>query len=437
MEFFVEIINEEEFAQLADKAAVNILSIASYYLQSTDGAGGKRFYVALVKESIELEDFLDDHGARNNKVWVYFGELVASVRNIASTAYMIRHILSRIKFYKITDNPHAKVFITEANKRLDYLNDTIRALFSHLIEESAALGLTVPQSAAYEEPFEQSIVTKILPQDINDEGVADIHENISRVAAELIDAYNDSSLVLFEKKVPASGLNSDLIPGKINEETLRHLEAHVHNAQSMYDTYIQKTPIVSEHQVLATLRGYISITLHLLGVAKSLCHFFERHETSVRNETTRKKIARIVNRNKILDTIVNFALLHYTRFITDGVTLAREILDTFTVVDAVTVSPPEGLGFHLRPSTLVAKVANHYGSPLAMVVHDNEFDASSVIDIMWAGGMIKKEGVTAIEFRGDRNAVRDLKVLAEANYGEDTQGNSTPLPDELAYLRQE
>jgi len=49
--------------------------------------------------------------------------------------------------------------------------------------------------------------------------------------------------------------------------------------------------------------------------------------------------------------------------------------------------------------------------------------------------MIKKEGITAVEFRGDKKTLHDLKLLAEVNYGEDTMGRSVPLPDEIAYLR--
>jgi hypothetical protein len=51
--------------------------------------------------------------------------------------------------------------------------------------------------------------------------------------------------------------------------------------------------------------------------------------------------------------------------------------------------------------------------------------------------MIKKEGITSIEFCGDKNAIKDIELLAGANYGEDTLGNSTPLPPALSYLRQD
>jgi len=106
------------------------------------------------------------------------------------------------------------------------------------------------------------------------------------------------------------------------------------------------------------------------------------------------------------------------------------------VTVTATVPVPEGLGFHLRPSTLVAKIAMHYGGIVTMILNDKEFDATSVIDIMWAGGMIKKEGIGEVVFRGDKKAVDDIIALAGVNYGEDTLGNSTDLPDSLKYLRQ-
>jgi phosphotransferase system HPr-like phosphotransfer protein len=184
------------------------------------------------------------------------------------------------------------------------------------------------------------------------------------------------------------------------------------------------------------LRGYISVSLHLLSIAKELTHFYERHESSIRQEITHKKMALLIKHTDILETIVNFALFYYTIFISRTEQLANEILAQFTVTTTATVPVPEGLGFHLRPSTLVAKIAIHHGGSVTMKIQGKEFDATSVIDIMWAGGMIKKEGISEVVFAGGKNAVDDLIALAQANYGEDTLGNSTVLPDALMYLRQ-
>jgi len=436
MQFSIQIIKEENFVPLADKASDSMLSIASYFRDKKAAKLSKRFYVTCVKESQELEDFLDDHGARSNKTWVYFREIVASIRNFSSTAYMVSHMLSRINFYCL-DTASTQAFLTDASDALEFLHTSITILCTHFTAEAEQLGLTDQHFLLDENTFGESIVTQMLPHNINDEGGADIEEKVARVATELIQAHEKSRSVMFEKKLSDRNLYSSIIPDKINEETIRDLESNVHNAQSIYDTYIQKTPFEAENPKLISLRGHISVALHLLGVAKELSHFCERHETGIRKELTRKKIAKIIQRKKLLDIIVNFSLYYYTIFINDGQALANEIQNSFTVVELVSVGVPEGLGFHLRPSTLVAKVANHYGSKMTMLVNGKEFDAASVIDIMWAGGMIKKEGITTIEFCGDKNAVRDITLLARANYGEDTMGNSTPLPAPLAYLRQE
>jgi phosphotransferase system HPr-like phosphotransfer protein len=148
-----------------------------------------------------------------------------------------------------------------------------------------------------------------------------------------------------------------------------------------------------------------------------------------------KRIEKIVSRKAVLDTIINFALYYYTLFIRGGMSLAESIVQSYTVVDSIILKVPEGLGFHLRPSTLVAKVVNNYGTKTTMVINSKEFDAGSVIDLMWAAGVIKKEGLSQVEFRGDKKALHDLKLLADVNYGEDTMGKSVPLPEEISYLR--
>lgn len=436
MEFFVEIIKEEDFVDTASAVSANLLAFETYFSSKRTKSLSKKMYVALTKEAMELEEFLDDHGARNNKQWVFFGELVASIRNYASTGYIINHILRRITFYKLKGN-HVSAFIKDAHKRLTFLDESIIALFTHLRQEAERLGLKTVPIKLNEQDYEDNIATKILPQNLNDEGVQDVQENVLRVASAFLKAVDSSEDVFIKKKIPLKGIDSGIIPEKINEETLRHLESHVHNAQSMYDTYVQKTTLEVENPVFSQLRGYISITLHLLGTAKELSHFFERHEATIRMEITKKKIDKIISRKKVLDTVINFAIYYYSIFASDGKTIAKEITEKFTAVDSVKLNVPEGLGFHLRPSTLVAKIANHYGSPVVMIAGDKQFDAGSVIDLMWAGGMIKKQALSQVQFRGEKHAIRDIKLLAGVNYGEDTMGNSRPLPKELSYLRKD
>lgn len=436
MKIFSEIISEDDFTALAAKPAYHILNFAVYFTGKNKHPLNKKYYVNLVKDSMELEDFLDDHGARNNKNWVFFGEMVASIRNFSRTAYTISHILRRINHYKL-EGTHVKAFTRDAQKQLSLLDEFILLLFKNLCDEAKHLGFKMPKGRLKDDDFIDSIAVKTLPQNIGDTGTTEIRDKINRVATEYINAFNASSKIIFANKIPVKNLDLNYIPDRINEETLRHIEATTHNAQSMYDTYIHKTPGESQNKDLRTLRGHISMTLHLLGIAKELCHFIERHETTIRNEDTHRKIAKIIKRRKVIDTVVNFSLYYYTFFIKQGNTIAENLISKFSVFTSAVVPVPEGLGFHLRPSTLVAKIANQYGAKLLMIVNEKEFDASSVIDLMWAGGMIKKENITEVKFRGDQMAINDIKILAAANYGEDPMGNSTPLPGELSYLRKE
>jgi phosphotransferase system HPr-like phosphotransfer protein len=93
------------------------------------------------------------------------------------------------------------------------------------------------------------------------------------------------------------------------------------------------------------------------------------------------------------------------------------------------------LGFHSRPSLLVAKIVQHYGGQVELCVGSDRFDASSVLDLQWAGGKIQKENITDVVFAGDARTLKDIEILARVNYGEDTMGKDLPLPKELSYLK--
>ena len=75
MKFFSEIITEEDFAKLAEKPAHNMLKYAAYFTGNSNNKLNIKHYMSLVKESMELEDFLDDHGARNNKKWIFLTDI--------------------------------------------------------------------------------------------------------------------------------------------------------------------------------------------------------------------------------------------------------------------------------------------------------------------------------------------------------------------------
>ena len=83
----------------------------------------------------------------------------------------------------------------------------------------------------------------------------------------------------------------------------------------------------------------------------------------------------------------------------------------------------------------MAKIVQYFGGQVELVVGEDRFDASSVLDIQWAGGKINKENRDTVVFEGDSRALADIETLSRVNYGEDTMGKGIPLPKELDYLR--
>jgi len=148
-----------------------------------------------------------------------------------------------------------------------------------------------------------------------------------------------------------------------------------------------------------------------------------------------ERLAALVNPETLLDCTINYGLYYICHFLTSGKELARDILNENIERASITVNVPVKLGFHSRPSLLVAKIVQHFGGQVELVVRGDRFDASSVLDIQWAGGKIQKENLSEVIFEGDTRALKDIEILAGVNYGEDTMGKGVPLPNELKYLR--
>lgn len=221
----------------------------------------------------------------------------------------------------------------------------------------------------------------------------------------------------------------ELIPELINEECIRKLELEMHNLESVYDTYIKYRFREDKDPRLAHLRNFISIPLLLLETARAWSHFYERHPE------VHQKLHETLKTGCVLEFIINWALYYCKEFVTFGKKLAEKILTDYTLKGSVELNIPEKMGFHLRPSTLVAKVVNYYASEVYMIVGEDRFDASSVLSITWAGGKIARDGIKKVTFVGDKRALSDLEILASVNYGEDSMGKDRPLPKELSYLR--
>jgi len=395
----------------------------------------KKLFSSLISTSQLLEDFLDFHGAKNNKDWYFFRELSASVRHLSLGCYSQKHILNRLLFYELTDWDKFKI---EGEVTFDFLVKSLIKIAPLIIKEAKRLNIPLPRETFSDADFPGVITGEMLDYDIDDEDKDQQKKSIVKIASEFIDIAGKFEQLGFYEPYDLKEIFT-IVPDKINEVEVRRFEMLVHNLQSSFDTYVIHGGYRFGNRKLKELRGYFSVVFHLLQIVGRMLHFYERHlhEAGYKNiyKKVQDRLSLLIDPKTLLDRTINYGLYYACNFLTTGNKLAIEILNENIERGTIKVGIPVKLGFHSRPSLLVAKIVQHYGGEVKLCVKEDRFDASSVLDIQWAGGKIQKENISEVVFKGDTRALKDIEILAGVNYGEDTMGKGVPLPKELKYLK--
>jgi phosphotransferase system HPr-like phosphotransfer protein len=395
----------------------------------------KRFYAQMVSSSKLLEDYLDFHGAKNNLGWYYYRELVASVRNRAEAGYSQKHIYIRLPFYNLLGTERFEDAGYATHK---FLSSSLRAICRNAMKEAGRLGIKFPSDRVVWDDFPGIPTETRLESDIDEENLSEERKNVVRIATEFLRVSREFETHSFYSSHSIEQIKQ-IVPGRFNEEQARRFEMAVHSLQSSFDTYVNRSGLQLRKQGLKSLRGHISVVLHLLELTRRLLHYYERHLYEVGYKSiciqVRNELAKAVDPEQILDRILNYGLYYVCHFLLSGRDLAQELLNQNVERGTIVVGVPQKLGFHSRPSLLVAKVVQHYGGHVELCVGYDRFDASSVLDLQWAGGKIHKDGIQEVVFQGDTRALKDIRILAGVNYGEDSMGKGIPLPKELSYLK--
>jgi phosphotransferase system HPr-like phosphotransfer protein len=395
----------------------------------------KKLFSELIATSQVLEDFLDFHGAKNNKEWFFYRELTAAVRHLSLGGYSQTHILNRLDFYGL---PDTETFEKEGTSTLYFIRKTIMRLAPIILNEARRLKIPIPDESYDMAEFPGIITGEILDFNIDDTDKDQQKKHIVKIASEFLSIAASFDQLKFYEPYDLEEILK-IVPEKVNEVNMRRFEMLVHNLQSSFDTYVIHGGYRFGNRKLKDLRGYFSVVFHLLQMIGRLLHFYERHLHKAGYKNIYKKVqdrlSAVIDPEELLDRTINYGFYYVCHFLTTGKELAREILNENIERSSIMVGVPVKLGFHSRPSLLVAKIVQNYGGQVELCVGQDRFDASSVLDIQWAGGKIQKENIAEVTFEGDTRALKDIEILASVNYGEDTMGKGIPLPKELKYLK--
>ena len=143
----------------------------------------QKLYSTLVSTSMLLEDFLDFHGAKNNKNWYFYRELTAAVRHLSLAANFQKHISNRLVFYDLSDIGD---FQKQGDTTLDFLNSALLKMAPVILKEAQRLKIQMPQFLSAAADFPGVVTDQMLDYDIDDKDKDQQKKNIVKISSEFL-----------------------------------------------------------------------------------------------------------------------------------------------------------------------------------------------------------------------------------------------------------
>ncbi|MFH2002227.1 MAG: HPr family phosphocarrier protein [Planctomycetota bacterium] len=403
------LISEEEFLPYINEITEEFFKLLNMITGKPTKDWTKLYYSTLSEKAHTLESQLDDYHSRYNKTYSYFTELFALIKWFGYSGFLQKHILVRFSRYSLDIPDELRdEFVKESKKTLKYIDKSILSLIEQLGKEAKKLKLNVPSGKSTElinvDPSER----RMLPQNIDYEGVVDQKHIIAELATLYKNLCESFKKIKITRDVETESIKSQTFY-EFDETKTRQFESQIHNIQSKYDTYMKSTVIESQNPSLGYLRGHASISLHLFEMATILVHFYERHEDDIRYETTKEKTSSLIPKKDLLEVLNGYVRYFGIKLFLEGEKHADEIIRTFITIECLEIKTEEGFPIHARPLSLIAKIALRYNTPLEIEIDGNRCNAASIMQMILLAG--KSPNPKLIRFRGEDRVLKDVSDL--------------------------
>lgn len=383
------VIRGETFQALIKVRTPEILELARYIEACV---GNHRCFTRpllgdLLSEASKLEELLDAYGAQNNGRWYVFRQLIASAKLFSYVGYTFLHIKHSLPAYHLL--PVSANFEQATDQALEFIRDTMVWIASSLLTEARGLELAVPPEAPRAERFSEELPPGHLPFDRATAKVVSPEQTVVYLSTAFLNLVEESKILHVSRKY-SSGDYPSLIPDPISEAKLRTFEQDFHNLQSLYDTYISDSNVETLDEDLPVLRGHITVIYHLLEAATALTHYYERHLQAPKAAASPVQANPLaaVDATRLLAVLVRYTLGFSSRYILKARSLCHQMLKKYARRGRIEVDIPRYRGFHVRPSTLLARIVSHYGSRVIMKMGGESFNAGITLDLFRANEKI-------------------------------------------------
>ena len=418
------VLREGDYRERLARETHDLFRLEALLRRGVHGEVSRRFCLRLSEEAERVESGLMEVGARGNRSYALFAELVTEIRWIAKAVHALLHLRGRIRRY-LGERADLQEFRASLDGCVRWLASRLEALLGEARGEAEGpLSLSPPA-----EPFDAGLlrgedVRLRLPQDLDVPESVDARERIAALATAFLALVGELARVE-TPPAGAAGHETGLSPATAHEARVR-----MHAIQSGYDAAVAATPLEAADSTLKVFRGYVSILLHLLEAVAYLLALLERLRADVRSARVRGRIDPLLSAVDLERWAVRFAVANTVLCAAEARAAGQAVLDHYTSRAEVTLDLPPGRKLHLRPSGLIVRVVQHHGLPVAMSMGGQEVDARQLMDVILLAA--SHSSATSVGFRGDERVLADLRTLFEHRLGEDGLDG---LPASLQYLR--
>lgn len=374
-----EAITYAAFARLMARRSAKLLHICQHFkkIDPSDFVLTRPLLSIIQAESTHLEEFLDAYGARTNQRWLPFRVQIAVLKNYSIAGYELLHIYHSSPHYQLSNDQHN--FPRDTMDAIIYVTSTISCGLKLLLVQAENLGIA-PTPIKRQLNFNERLPKGRLPRDRQSRRGESIQERITHLATSFLHRTEDAR---FLAKIAAcnpsdfESLNFDLL----NEASLRELESKIHNLQSLYDTFIGDSRTEDADPDLRRFRGHSSAALHLTRVTTIFIHFYERHVKNNREFLYCRQTRCCLEGDWFFTILTKYLAFYSHAFLETARDLCKQMLARYAVIETRDVPVPPFIGFHVRPSTLVAAIVRHYGSDVTIVSENCTIDARFPFEI--------------------------------------------------------
>ncbi|TVR68932.1 MAG: hypothetical protein EA427_09275 [Spirochaetaceae bacterium] len=411
--------NVRDFDILAMCKCGNLARLCRYVLECTESGEpiARNPLSVFVQETRRSEEFLDAYGAKHNTYWGPFRAIIAAGKFASDVLYKALHLKYAAPFYHLY--PVEGDFIGATDEAVRALTAVLADVSREFLSVAAEMELDLPSGIYNDYCPENELPRFFLPWDTGTRRNPEAGRTVVNIATAFLNQL-ESSDIIGTYRVARERPLRDCVPDLFCERQLRRYENEFHNLQAMYDTALTGTDTESADRDLPFLRGHITVVFHLLEIATAVGHYQERHVRSCQEE--KGLPLRFLSEERARTLLLDYSMAYVVRYLEKARDLCRSLLQKYAENAEISVPAPVYRGFHVRPSSLVAKIVRHYGTTVTMSLDDDTCDASSAMDI--------------IRFNEKIYAIKRRRIAQEVARTTDRIGGEELMPVFLSLLEE-